>query len=746
MDNKKQRVITKSIQIVVALSFVLTMILGINSILNKAYLQPKPPSQKLGGPNGFISSTDNAIDVFNYDEFRFYSQLPENYETIALNSKELMREPFMFDKSNNTLANDFQSQVTQTDQYIFHDVGVNCSNPMEAFYVKYQGNPVAWGQNIYTPWITKQGDTWFIYYGGWGTVDCVGNDTSYLMTTKDPDLRGPYTQYGQVLKAGGNYVHSQDPSVAMGPNGKWVMAYTQTKITTEGVDWIGIATSDDGITWESYGNSKTGISDSVNSEIKITNYKRRNNDTDGYDILGRPSLYYNSKLGRWEMYTDSVNFNNTKSVSGSIYLFTSTEEIPINWKFEKKICDGGETALAVINDTYYLAYRSDATWPTRMVIMSSKDGVKFSAPNNVITGERMRDGSVQNITQMAFAVENNSIKAIMYGRSLEGWSHKVSLAFPQKKVEAWRGNELITNEPFASSSTTQLISSGGSDAPLTKIRVYEMPGKLALSESFVKLYSGQALSLNTEIIEPSQPILLSPQQNAIKVLWGTTFYWKSAAMASQYQLNIATDENFSNMVVNVDNILVEQYTVRDSLKLGEKYYWRIVAKNANGTNTSETRSFDVLADNQLIGEYIQVLPNVTIASNDADEKSNKLNISDGPYYTFWTAAFNKNDPPFINLDYGRQYPISKIYWQPRTDLIGFPKTIKLEYSVDGKIYFQITDKNCLTQNNFSGFAADYKPKNIVFNKPINARYVRFTITETTSLFAGIAEFRCLVLR
>lgn len=718
--------------------------------------QPQPDPMIIGGNDGFVDAPRYIRDSFNYDEFRYFPVVPSDFAQLLTNAREFIREPIMFDKARNPFANDYQQRVTQTGQYVFQHVGVTCTNPMDAFFVKYQGNPIAWGQNVYTPWIVKKGDTWFVYYGGWGDVDCVGNDTTYLMKTKDPDLRGPYTYHGKVMKAGGDYVHAQDASVALGPDGKFLMAYSQTTIHTgKGVDWIGIAQSDDGIHFTAYGNDKVGIADSVSSEMKITNYTRKESASTGYDNIGRPSLYYNAEYartgggkGRWEMYVDGENFDGKgRSNAAKIFLFTSEEDYPINWKYEGDIRQGGETALAVINGVYYLAYRDDSSWPTRMKVASSTDGKIFGEGKLVITGERTRDGSVNNITQMAFATENNTIKAIMYGRSLDGWQHKVSLAYPQKKVEIFRGSELVMSEALATSTTTQVISSGGIYTPVTKIRVYDRPGRPAIFESFIKLFSGQSVSLIKNDAAPARPVLRGPTQNETKVLWGPTFYWSPSFKASSFKLEVAEDNLFTDLVLIKNTVLVEQFTVREKLESGKKYYWRVTAQNSSGSTVSEIGIFTVLGDNEVRGELIQLLPDSVMATDDVDAGSKISNLSDGPYYTYWSSVFDEEALPSFTMDYGRQYPIAQFYWQPRTDYVGWPTEIRMEYSINGTDYFEIKESDCITTNNFSNFASDYRPKYISLKEPRNARFIRVTVLNNNySPVAGMAEFRSLILR
>jgi hypothetical protein len=62
------------------------------------------------------------------------------------------------------------------------------------------------------------------------------------------------------------------------------------------------------------------------------------------------------------------------------------------------------------------------------------------------------------------------------------------------------------------------------------------------------------------------------------------FSWTSVASATSYQIQIATDSNFNNVIYSA-NVTTTNYT--HTLELGN-YYWRVRAKNANGNSPWST--------------------------------------------------------------------------------------------------------------------------------------------------------------
>ncbi|MBK8982767.1 MAG: T9SS type A sorting domain-containing protein [Ignavibacteria bacterium] len=89
---------------------------------------------------------------------------------------------------------------------------------------------------------------------------------------------------------------------------------------------------------------------------------------------------------------------------------------------------------------------------------------------------------------------------------------------------------------------------------------------------------------------PAAPVLVSPLNNSTGNSLTPALDWNDISDALHYNLQVATDTGFTNMVVNQNNINVSQYNIPSSiLNIGTGYYWRVNAVNANGTGPWSAR-------------------------------------------------------------------------------------------------------------------------------------------------------------
>jgi fibronectin type 3 domain-containing protein len=82
---------------------------------------------------------------------------------------------------------------------------------------------------------------------------------------------------------------------------------------------------------------------------------------------------------------------------------------------------------------------------------------------------------------------------------------------------------------------------------------------------------------------PSPPTLLSPTNGATEVSTNPTFSWIASRGATSYQLQVATDSGFTQVVFN-QNGIAGTSQVANGLHGGGLYYWRINATNTAGTS------------------------------------------------------------------------------------------------------------------------------------------------------------------
>jgi hypothetical protein len=93
-----------------------------------------------------------------------------------------------------------------------------------------------------------------------------------------------------------------------------------------------------------------------------------------------------------------------------------------------------------------------------------------------------------------------------------------------------------------------------------------------------------------DVNSPGMPTLTSPSNGALGIKRPVTFSWQGGSNTTNYQLLVATDSNFSNIVLNKSGITTTTYT-DSTLNAGTTFYWKVLANNANGTTSSNPRSF-----------------------------------------------------------------------------------------------------------------------------------------------------------
>ena len=104
----------------------------------------------------------------------------------------------------------------------------------------------------------------------------------------------------------------------------------------------------------------------------------------------------------------------------------------------------------------------------------------------------------------------------------------------------------------------------------------------------LKIY---AQNFMNEMTFPAQPVLVSPENNAIEIPLAASFVWEDAAGAETYQIQIAEDDAFTSIITDQSDLSSTnfEYTLADNETI---YFWRVRANNSNGAGEwSEIWSF-----------------------------------------------------------------------------------------------------------------------------------------------------------
>ena len=95
------------------------------------------------------------------------------------------------------------------------------------------------------------------------------------------------------------------------------------------------------------------------------------------------------------------------------------------------------------------------------------------------------------------------------------------------------------------------------------------------------------VGLNVQAAAPGVPVLTAPANGALNVPATPTFTWNAATGASTYDIQVATDAGFSNIVASASGLTGTTWSGA-SLNTNTMYYWRVKANNACGTGSYST--------------------------------------------------------------------------------------------------------------------------------------------------------------
>ncbi|MCC6866247.1 MAG: T9SS type A sorting domain-containing protein [Ignavibacteria bacterium] len=205
---------------------------------------------------------------------------------------------------------------------------------------------------------------------------------------------------------------------------------------------------------------------------------------------------------------------------------------------------------------------------------------------------------------------------------------------------------------------------------------------LLTAVSFVDTNTGWAVGINGKIIKtttggwvlPGTASLNAPAngQTCFSVTgmldWSDVF-----PPLCNYRINIATDQNFSNIIYNVAGINASQYTMPPGiLQYNTQYYWRVKASNQVGEslNWSSVRNFRTAVPDVAV-------PNLLLPANNSNVSATPLlkwdSIVTAVHYRcriatdtgFTNLILDSNNITLsrLNVPAGRLNPNTRYYWK-----------------------------------------------------------------------------------
>ncbi|MCE9667141.1 endopeptidase [Myxococcus stipitatus] len=155
--------------------------------------------------------------------------------------------------------------------------------------------------------------------------------------------------------------------------------------------------------------------------------------------------------------------------------------------------------------------------------------------------------------------------------------------------------QVSTSPTFATiaASASSLVGSTWTVSPALAVNTtYYWRARANNSCGGVGAWSATSSFTTRGCITLAAPTLTTPADGATGVALGAVLDWADVTSAASYQVDVATDASFTNIVRTISGLTASTWTVTPALSNTTTYYWRARAADSCGTSAnSATRSF-----------------------------------------------------------------------------------------------------------------------------------------------------------
>ena len=137
-----------------------------------------------------------------------------------------------------------------------------------------------------------------------------------------------------------------------------------------------------------------------------------------------------------------------------------------------------------------------------------------------------------------------------------------------------------------------------------------------------------------ENVAPTVPVQVYPANNDLCIDNSVEFKWNAATDSDnntpiKYQLEVATNTQFTNPVVSESNITTTTKTV--SLEKGIVFYWRVKATDSEGLSSAYSGNNQFYTEGEGVSNYLPFAPELIAPALDATVQETSTTLE-------WTAS------------------------------------------------------------------------------------------------------------
>lgn len=149
--------------------------------------------------------------------------------------------------------------------------------------------------------------------------------------------------------------------------------------------------------------------------------------------------------------------------------------------------------------------------------------------------------------------------------------------------------------------------------------------------------------------KPSNPSNSKPINNLLCIDNLVTFEWSASSDAEgdviKYQLQVATDNQFSQNIQTRDNLSVTSTQI--SLERGVAYYWRVKAIDSKNASSDYSSTFQFYTEGDGKLNYVPFLPSIVAPNLNEIVQTNSVKLE-------WTASDADGDSLMFDVYFGTE--------------------------------------------------------------------------------------------
>jgi hypothetical protein len=141
--------------------------------------------------------------------------------------------------------------------------------------------------------------------------------------------------------------------------------------------------------------------------------------------------------------------------------------------------------------------------------------------------------------------------------------------------------QIDTGDTLIGKRTITNLAPGASSGPVSTM--VTIPRNTAQGSYFIGAIVGNNTNFDPNgiiiCLPLSKPRLLSPKNRGTNIPTAPTLTWSSIIAASTFEVQVATDSGFTNIVASMTGLTSAQWTVDPALSNGTSHFWRVRAVN-----------------------------------------------------------------------------------------------------------------------------------------------------------------------